>query len=213
MTDLSPGSDARDAAGPPGRSEDGRFAVVSSRIAYDGAVVRLRVDDVVMPGGRVAAREVVEHLDAVAVVALDDGESVVLIEQYRQPMGRRLWEIPAGLLDVPGETPGTAAARELAEETGLAARSWSVLVDLATSPGFCTEVVRVFLARDLVDIGRDQPDGDEETDLRIVRVPLADALDAVREGRIVNASAVAGILAAATLDPAGLRAPDAPWPA
>lgn len=216
MIGRSQPADLDPAAGPSSESAEssggGRFAVVSSRVAYDGAVIRVRVDDVVMPGGRVAAREVVEHPGAVAVVALDQDESVVLIEQYRHPMGRRLWEIPAGLLDVSGEAPAAAAARELAEETGLAARSWAVLVDVATSPGFTTEVVRVFLARELTDVGRTVPDGDEETDLRIVRVSLTDAVDAVRDGRIVNAAAVTGILATAVLGRTGLRPADVAWP-
>lgn len=207
MTDLAALPALRDSA-----STDGRFSVTASRVAYRGAVVELRVDDVVMPGGRTAAREVVEHRNAVAVVALADDGAVVLIEQYRHPLGRRLWELPAGLMDVDGEAPAEAGARELAEETGLAARSWSVLVDLATSPGFSTEMVRVFLATGLTEIGRVIPAGDEESDLRVVRVPLASALAAVRDGTIVNASAVAGILAVAALDPDDRRPVDAPWP-
>lgn len=174
----------------------GEFQIRSTERVFDGVVARVRIDEVEMPGGEVAKREVVEHDRAVAVVAVDDDRQVVLIEQYRHPLGRRLWELPAGLMDVPGELALSAVQRELAEETGLSADRWDVLVDVAVSPGFTTEAVRVYLARVLSDAGRQGEMRHEEADLRIVRVPLADAIDAVLAGRIVNASAVAGILAA-----------------
>jgi ADP-ribose pyrophosphatase len=195
--------------------------VTSTRTTYEGIVARIRLDEVVMPGGRTAVREVVEHVPAVAVAAVDDEDRVVLVEQYRHPLGRRLWELPAGLMDIDGEHAVVAARRELAEETGIAASSWSVLVDLATSPGFCTEMVRVYLARGLTEVGREIPHGDEESDLRIVRVSLSEAVAAVLDGRIVNGSTVAGVLAAARVlsaDSGGgaevaPRDVDAPWPA
>ncbi len=205
------------------------FSVVSSRRVFDGVVASVRVDDVVMPGGGTAKREVVEHGGAVAVVALDmpsltapagDGESaptVILIEQYRHALGRRLWELPAGLLDVQGEPAQDAAERELTEETGYRAENWAVLLDVATSPGFTEESVRIFLATGLTQVGR--PDAEhEEADLRVVRVPLAVAVEAALAGKIVNVMAVSGILAAdAVLRGAALRAQDdvdvddAPW--
>ncbi|HWE91045.1 MAG TPA: NUDIX hydrolase [Pseudonocardiaceae bacterium] len=199
-----------------------RFQVVSSVELYRGRVVALRADEVLMPGGTVARREVVEHYGAVAVVALDDaaetpetGPRVMLIHQYRHPLGRRLWELPAGLLDVPGEPPAATAARELAEEAGLAARQWDVLVDVAASPGFTDEVVRVFLARGLSAIGREVPDGDEETDLVARWFDFAEAVRMVLAGEIVNAATVAGILAAEAVRSgvaAVTRSADAPWP-
>ena len=175
------------------------FDVVSTKDVHIGRVVGLRIDDVTMPGGGTSTREVVEHLGAVAVVAIDEDDNVVLVYQYRHPMGRRLWEIPAGLLDVDNEDPVDTARRELAEEAGLAAREWSTLVDVAASPGFTDEVVRVYLARGLSDADRDEPHEDEEADLVVRRVPLDEAIHMVLVGEIVNGSAVAGLLAAHTV--------------
>jgi len=175
------------------------FSVTSSQRVFDGAVTAVRIDDVVMPDGKTAKREVVEHDNAVAIVALDDSGSdpkVILIEQYRHPLGRRLWELPAALLDIDGEGAQQTAARELVEETGYAAATWSVLVDVAPSPGFSEEIVRIFLATDLTQVGRPHPGDHEEAELRVVLVPLSTAVQAVLDGRIVNGMAVSGILAA-----------------
>ncbi|NUS44983.1 MAG: NUDIX hydrolase [Mycobacteriaceae bacterium] len=194
----------------PGRHD---FEAVASRTVYDGAILALRLDQVAMPGGRVVEREVIEHHGAVAVLALDDAGRIVLIRQYRHPLRRRLLELPAGLLDKAGEDPLDAARRELAEETGLAARDWRVLVDVALSPGFSDEVLRVYLARDLYSTERPEPE-DEEADLEIMRMPLDEAVAAVFAGDIDNATAVAGLLAwsAAQAGNVELRRADAPWP-
>jgi ADP-ribose pyrophosphatase len=194
----------------PGSHE---FRTVASKDIYRGRVLAVRADEVAMPDGQVATREVVEHFGAVAVAAVDEQDQVVLIHQYRHPLGRRLWELPAGLLDNPGEQPPLAAARELAEEVGLAAADWSVLVDVAASPGFTDEVVRVYLARGLSSADREQPVGDEEADLVVHRVPLADAVRMVLAGDVVNASSVGGILAAHTVltEARSARPVDAAW--
>ncbi|WP_422746577.1 NUDIX domain-containing protein [Mycobacterium sp. WMMD1722] len=190
---------------------DHDFETVDSETIYVGNIFALRGDEVRMPGGRTARREVVEHFGAVAIVALDDDGNVVMIYQYRHPVGRRLWELPAGILDVGGEAPHLTAARELEEEAGLSAQTWRVLVDIISAPGFSDEGVRVYLATGLTDIGR--PDAhDEEADLTIDRVPLGDAVRKVLAGEIVNCIAVAGILAAHTMgDVEQLRPVDAPW--
>ena len=190
-----------------------QFDVESTQDIYLGRVVALRADEVAMPGGRTARREVVEHYGAVAVAALDEHSRLVLIDQYRHPLGHRLWELPAGLLDEPGETPREAAGRELAEEVGLAATQWETLVDVAASPGFTDEVVRVFLARDLREVHREIAPDDEETDLVVHRFELAEAARMVMSGEIINASAVAGILAvqAVLAGTATSRPADAPW--
>jgi 8-oxo-dGTP pyrophosphatase MutT (NUDIX family) len=188
------------------------FKTVSSRDVYVGKILALRVDEVAMPGGGTAVREVVEHLGAVAVAAVDSDGQVVLIHQYRHPLGRRLWELPAGLLDSVGEDPVEGARRELVEEVGLVAQEWATLVDVAASPGFTDEVVRVFLAQGLSTVDRDAQ-GEEEADLEIHRFPLAEAVRMVFSGEIVNASTVAGLLAAREVleGRAKPRPVDAPW--
>ncbi|HEV7830155.1 MAG TPA: NUDIX hydrolase [Pseudonocardiaceae bacterium] len=171
------------------------FAVSGSDTLHVGRVLALRLDQVMMPGGRAARREVVEHPGSVVVVPLHDDTSVTMIDQYRHPLGRRIRELPAGLLDVQEEDPVTTARRELLEEVGYTARDWSVLVDLVASPGFSDEAQRVFLARGLTEVGR-PPGADEEADLEVIRLPLAEAVRQVLTGEIVNAPAVAGLLAA-----------------
>ena len=188
------------------------FEVRSSEYVYDGSVIALRVDDVSMPGGGTAKREVVEHYGAVAILALDEDDHVTLIHQYRHPMGRRNWELPAGLIDRLGEDPVETARRELVEEVGLVAADWSVLVDVAASPGFTDEVVRVYLATDLATVER-QAEGDEEADLVARRFPLDEAVRMVLSGEIVNGAAVGGLLAAHAVRTTGAptRPADAPW--
>ena len=194
------------------------FEVTDTEKVWTGHIAAVRIDTLSMPGGGTAKREVIEHDRAVAVVALDVDGNVVLLEQFRHPLRRRLWELPAGLMDFAGESPRAAAERELGEETGLHAANWSVLVDVASSPGFTDEAVRVFLATGLTEIGRQGEIADEEADLKIVRVPLAVAVRGVFQGRIVNGSSVSGLLAAAValgINPdvtvASLRTGDDPW--
>ena len=191
------------------------FAVVSSEDIYTGKVMAIRRDDVRMPGGGTSIREIMEHPGAVAVAALDDDDRLMLIYQYRQAVRRRLWEMPAGLLDHAGEDPLVTARRELVEEVGLEATEWSVLIDVVSSPGFSEEAVRVYLATGLRDVGRPQLDADdEEADLETHWVPLADALAMAFDGTIVNSSCLAAVLAvhAVRTGAAQTRPVDAPWP-
>lgn len=172
------------------------FEVVGSELFLDAPIIAVRRDEVVMPGGTTAFREVVEHFGAVAIVAIDDAERIAMVDQYRRSVDRRLWELPAGLLDIKGEDELTGARRELQEEAGLAAQDWSVLADIITSPGFCEEAVRVFLARDLSEAPRLAAEGDEEADMGFAWVALDDAVDQVISGEIANSIACTGILAA-----------------
>ncbi|QDY07703.1 NUDIX hydrolase [Micromonospora sp. HM134] len=183
-----------------------RYELRSRVQRYAGRIFTVVTDEVTMPGGGTATRDYARHVGAVAVVALDDAGQVVLVRQYRQPVGRHLWELPAGLMDVDGEDLPVAAARELAEEADLTAARWDLLVDVHTSPGFSDEVVRVFLARELaeVPVGQRHERHDEEADLQVVRIDLDEAVGMALAGEITNGPCVAGLLAAA-------RARDAGW--
>ncbi len=190
------------------------YEVVASELVYQSWVISVRRDEVRMPEGTTATRDVVCHPGAVGVVAWD-GSRLLLITQYRHPVRRRLAEIPAGLLDLTGEPALVAAQRELAEEAGLAADTWHVLVDTLTSPGMTDEAIRIYLARDLHEVERDIQ-GHEETELTAEWVELADAVRRVLDGTVENAMACVGILAvdrAARDGFVGLRGPDFPWPA
>jgi len=194
------------------------YAVVSSEDVFQGHVIGVRVDQVRMPDGSVAAREIVAHPGAVGIVAIDDADQVILVRQYRPAVGEWFDELPAGLLDVHGEPALDAARRELYEEAAVRAGDWQVLLDLHTSPGMTDEAIRIYLARELTDVAeseRHSAEG-EELELTVHRMPLDDAVAAARDGALTNAAAVAGVLAAAqarTSDWKGLRPADAPWPA
>ncbi|MFC8620459.1 NUDIX domain-containing protein [Micromonospora purpureochromogenes] len=194
-----------------------RYELRDRQERFQGRIFSVVTDEVTMPGGDTAKRDYVRHVGAVAVVALDDAGQVVLVRQYRQPVGRHLWELPAGLMDVDGEPLPAAAARELAEEADLTAGTLDLLVDVHTSPGFSDEVVRVFLARDLADVPAEarHERRDEEADIQIVRLDLDEAVGMVLAGEITNGPCVAGLLAAARARDAGwsvLRRADAPLP-
>jgi len=183
------------------------FETIESETLYIGNIFALRADEVRMPHGNTARREVVEHYGAVAILALDDDNNVMLVYQYRHPLGRRLWELPAGLLDFPGEAPLAAAQRELAEEAHLSARQWHVLLDAYTSPGISDEAVRVYLAREATPLPGERPPGrHEEADLEARWVPLDDLLAGVAAGRLHNPLLVMSVpLLRTMLDSGGVR--------
>ena len=164
-------------------------------------LLAVRSDKVQMPDQNFAERTVVSHPGAVAVLALDDAGRVLMIRQYRHPVGYLLWEIPAGLRDAAGEPPLETARRELFEETGYRAREWHVLIDYFTSPGFSTERLRIYLARGVqLAVATDADAGyvrhDEEKYLVQKWVPLDDAVRLAFAGSLHNSAAITGVLAA-----------------
>jgi 8-oxo-dGDP phosphatase len=191
------------------------YDVVSSQPVFQGRIWKVRTDVVAMPDGETSPRDVVQHPGAVGVVAVRGkapAYEVLLVNQYRHPVERRLDELPAGLLDVDGEPALDAVQRELAEEAGYRAARWNVLIDALTSPGFTDEAIRIFLARDLTPCEREVQEH-EEVEMSARWVPLAEAVDDALAGRLENATAVIGVLAAAQALATGatLRSPDAAW--
>ncbi|HEX5562522.1 MAG TPA: NUDIX hydrolase [Nocardioidaceae bacterium] len=190
--------------------------VLDSRTIHSGAVFDLVSDRIDLGRAGVVEREYVSHPGAVGVLALDDHDRVLMVRQYRHAVRHELWEIPAGLLDVAGEPPAEAAARELAEEADLRASRWDVLIDWFNSPGGNDEAVRVYLARDLEAVPHDERHEreHEELDMPTAWVALDDALEAVLAGQVHNPTAVVGVLAACAARARGwkdLRPADAPW--
>ncbi|MFC4110612.1 NUDIX domain-containing protein [Micromonospora zhanjiangensis] len=196
---------------------DHAFEVRSHRERFSGPLFSVFTDEVTMPGGSVAERDYVRHVGAVGVVALDDAGQVVLVRQYRHPLGRAIWELPAGLIDKAGEELPDAARRELAEEVDLLAGRLDLLVDMHTSPGYSDERIRIFLARELSDVPPDRRHerSGEEATMQVHRFDLDDAVAMVLAGEITNAACVAGLLAAARARDTNwtpLRPPTAPLP-
>ena len=193
-----------------------RWPVLSSEQLAQGTVVSVRRDLVGMPDGEEVGREVVEHPGAVGILAMDEAERVLLIRQYRHPVGRQLWEIPAGLRDVAGEPPLATAQRELLEEAGYLAADWQVLADFFTSPGITSERLRVYMARGLTsvpDAERHYVPNHEEAHLTIEWSPLDVVVSRILAGNLHNGVMMIGVLAAfaARQDRfATLRGADAP---
>ena len=189
------------------------WPVAATEEQFRNWLISVRTDKVRMPDSRYAERTVVSHIGAVAVLALDDQERVLMIRQYRHPVARQLWEIPAGLRDVTGEALVDTARRELLEETGHVAREWHALVDSYASPGIISERIRIFLARGLESAVSGYQREGEEKFLRTAWVPLADAVAAALAGKLHNGAAVQGVMAGYIARSAGfsrLRSADAP---
>ena len=163
---------------------------VSRERVFDGIIIHVDHAQYRLPNGEIKPREIAAHPGASAIVALDGEGFVTLVRQFRAPLDRVTLELPAGKLDSPDEDRLLAARRELSEETGLEAARWDHLIDLATTPGFCSEVISIYLARDLTR-GESHPDDDEF--LNVTRMPLDEAFEAVMRGEIQDSKTVCGL--------------------
>lgn len=166
------------------------------RRVFDGAIIHVDHMTALLPNGKTALREVAVHMGASAVVPVDEEGSVYLVRQFRAPLEKVTLEIPAGKLDHPGENRLEAAQRELREETGFSADSWKKLTDLATTPGFCSEVISIYLAQNLHS---GKTDFDEDEFLNLVKMPLSQAVDQVMAGEICDSKTICGLLMAQRL--------------
>lgn len=163
---------------------------ISSQLLHKGKVVNLRIDSVELPNGKIASREVVEHVGAVAVVPITDNEEVLMVRQYRHPVGEILLEIPAGKLDS-GENSDQCAARELLEETGMVAADIRRMFSIYSSPGFCDEILHIYIARNLTDQGQQL---DEDEFLEVEKIPLKKTLEMIFSGQVKDAKTIAALL-------------------
>jgi len=167
----------------------------SDKTIFRGRVIRLELESLTLPNGESLELEIVRHPGGAAVVAIDEQERVCLLRQYRHAAGGWLWELPAGKLET-AEGPLATAQRELAEEAGLRAASWKKLGEIVTTPGFCDEVIHLFLAGQLTEV----PAHPEPHELiEVHRVPLREALEQVHGGIIRDAKTMLGLLLAASV--------------
>lgn len=201
------------AGGDPHPADDRlRETVIASRVVHRGHYLEIRVADIATPGGGRSSRDIVGHPGAVAIVAVDPDDAVLMVRQFRLAAGRTLLEIPAGTLDRIDETaiedPDLAARRELEEETGFRAGSWRHLGAFWTAPGFATELMHLYLARDLVPASEDRLGPDEDERLELEHVPWRDAVEMAERGEIADAKSLVGLLRLARImDGEGLTGP------
>jgi len=163
---------------------------LSSQLIYEGRAVKLRVDTVKMASGRETTREIVEHSDCVAIIAVDANDNVLLVNQFRKPVEKELLEIPAGGIE-PGEDPVTTVRREMGEETGYLPRKVERLGGFYSTPGYCTEYLYLYLATDLIP---SQLHAEDTENIRLVRVPISQIPSLITSGSICDAKSIAGLL-------------------
>ena len=163
---------------------------IASKLIYTGRAIKLRVDTVQTPDGHQTTREIVEHADCIAVIAIDDKDNVLLVRQFRKAAEKELLEIPAGGIDA-GEDPDEAVQREMREETGYLPKKVERIGGFYSAPGYCTEFLYLYLATDLVP---SPLSAEDTTEIKLVRVPVAEISGLIQSGKIRDAKSIAGLL-------------------
>lgn len=157
---------------------------------YDGKILKLKVETVELPNKKYSKREIIEHSPAVSVIAITDDDEILMVKQFRKPIEKTIYEVPAGLIEI-GELPKDAAIRELREETGYEAKSMEYLCEFYTSPGFCTEKMHIFLAKDL---SLKEQDLDMDEFIELEKIPFSDVMKMLDRCEINDAKTIASIL-------------------
>ncbi len=166
------------------------FRVEAEQTIFEGRIIRLVAKDLVLPNGRRTRFHIVEHPGAVAIVPVHDNGDIVLLKQFRPTIGAEIYEIPAGTIEK-GEAPLATAKREIVEETGFRAKRWSKIAEFYTAPGFCTELMHVYVAKGLSPA---EAEGDADEILKPVRMSLPAALKLIRAKKIRDAKSIAGLM-------------------
>ncbi|MCQ5336866.1 MAG: NUDIX hydrolase [Candidatus Methanomethylicia archaeon] len=163
--------------------------LIKSELVYSGKLIKVRLDEVKLPNGKISKREIVVHRGAVAILALDNN-NIILIRQYRHAAGKFMWEIPAGTLEE-GEDPLECAKRELLEETGYIANKIEKLIQFYVAVGYCTEIIHLFIARELKKLSQKT---EEDEFINVYSIPIDKALEMIKNNEIEDAKTIIGIL-------------------
>lgn len=163
---------------------------ISSKRIYEGKILNLRIDEVLLSNNKTSSREIIEHNGAVALIAINNDNQILLVKQFRTAIGKSLIEIPAGKLEA-NEMPATCASRELIEETGFKPEKLTKIMEISTSPGFCTEKIHLFLAEDLKPAYL-QCDDDEF--IEVITMDIDKAIEMIKTGEIVDSKTIIGLL-------------------
>lgn len=169
------------------------FTLLQKEKKYHGKIIDLSVDRVLYPSGNQSVREVVEHPGGAVALCVFDNNDILLVKQFRYPFQKEVIELPAGKLN-PEEDPLICVQRELREETGYTAKTWTRLASIYTTPGFCNEILHLYLGRDVHphEAGQNLEEG--EASLQVMRLPLRDSIAMIDQGEIVDGKTIAGIL-------------------